>query len=166
MLVGHTDHVVIFTRRPVHQRHHHRRVAQTDLLMGGWHRSQTTDLGQLWRLKTQCVVVGPKQHTTETNACINSTHLKLFLKCIIFNFSLHSQTSVTSSPSPFIFTLPHPYVLKLLHWRVCSCGDGVRAFRPWLFPGDEEEFVPDGCYYPQLWAVVGVDRVQVTAWDN
>lgn len=35
-----------------------------------------------------------------------------------------------------------------------------------MFPGDEEEFVPDGCYYPQLGAVVGVDRVQMTAWDK
>lgn len=34
-----------------------------------------------------------------------------------------------------------------------------------MLPGDEEEFVPDGCYYPQLGAVVGVDGVQMTAWD-
>ena len=35
-----------------------------------------------------------------------------------------------------------------------------------MFPGDEEEFVPDGCYYPQLCAVVGVDGVQMTAWEG
>lgn len=35
-----------------------------------------------------------------------------------------------------------------------------------MFSGDEEEFVPDGCYYPQLGAVVGVDGVQMTAWDG
>lgn len=38
MFVGHTDHIVIFPRRPVHQRHHHRRVTQTDLLIGGWYK--------------------------------------------------------------------------------------------------------------------------------
>lgn len=35
-----------------------------------------------------------------------------------------------------------------------------------MLPGNEEEFVPDGCYYPQLQAVVGVDRIQMTAWDR
>lgn len=35
-----------------------------------------------------------------------------------------------------------------------------------MLPGDEEELVPDGCDYPQLWAVVRVDRVQMTAWDR
>lgn len=57
--------------------------------------------------------------------------------------------------------LLYPYVLKLLHRWVCSRGNGAEAFK--AFPGDEEEFVPDGCYYPQLGAVVGVDGVQMTA---
>lgn len=46
-----------------------------------------------------------------------------------------------------MWTLIYPYVLKLLHWRIRSCGDGAETR---MFPGDEEEFVPDGCYYPQL----------------
>ena len=32
VLVRHADHVVVLPRGPVHQRHDHRRVAQTDLL--------------------------------------------------------------------------------------------------------------------------------------
>lgn len=37
MFVGHTNHIIIFPGWTVHQRHHHRRVAQTDLLMGAWY---------------------------------------------------------------------------------------------------------------------------------
>lgn len=49
-----------------------------------------------------------------------------------------------------VLSLSYPYVLKLLNRRVCPRGDGAEAFETWMFPGDEEEFVPDGCYYPQL----------------
>lgn len=63
-------------------------------------------------------------------------------------------------------SLLHPYVLELLHRWVRSGGNSVKAFKSRMLPGDEEEFVPDGCNYPQLWAMVCVDRVQMTAWDR
>lgn len=60
----------------------------------------------------------------------------------------------------------YPYVLKFIHRWVCPWGDRAEAFKTWMLPGNEEEFVPDGCYYPQLQAVVGVDRIQMTAWNR
>lgn len=92
------------------------------------------------------------------------------------NGSLLRVKVCTQTPNGQVFTTHngllcwksqlHPYVLELLHRWVRPRGDSVEAFESRMLPGDEEEFVPDGCNYPQLWAMVCVDRVQMTAWTE